>query len=86
MGDDNTQKMMTYNETRLTVSIADLVISESFSFNISQKPRFNNMLDFEITMSKSYQPPNIKLTSKDILGVIHDQSMERNSSLIKKGV
>ena len=60
MGDNNTQQMMTYNETRLTVSITDLIISEGFSFNISEKPRFKNMLYLEITMSKIYQPSNIK--------------------------
>ena len=84
MGDNNTQKMMTYNETRLTVSITDIIISVGFSFNISQIPRFKNMNYLEITMSKIYQPPNIKLIYKDILDVIHDQNMERNLSLIKK--
>ena len=32
MGDNNTQKMMTSNETRLTVAIIDLIISEGLSF------------------------------------------------------
>ena len=36
MGDNNTQKMMTYNETHLTAAIADLVIFEGLSFGISQ--------------------------------------------------
>ena len=36
MGYNNTQKMMTSNETRLTVAIADLIISEGLSFNLSQ--------------------------------------------------
>ena len=35
-------------------------------------------------MSKCYQPPNINLISKDLLGVVHDQIMERNPSLIEK--
>ena len=35
-------------------------------------------------MSKSYQPPNRNLVYKDLLGVTHDQNMERNLSLIKK--
>ena len=35
-------------------------------------------------MSKSYQPQNRKLTSKDLLDVIHDQNMERNFIFIKK--
>ena len=44
MGDKNTQKMMTSNETCLTVAIADLIISEGLSFNLSQKPRFKKVL------------------------------------------
>ena len=84
MGDNNTPKMTTFNETRLTAAIADLIISEGLSFNLYQKPRFKNVLDLERTVSKSYQPPNIKLISKDLLDVIHDQNMERNLSLIKK--
>ena len=84
MGDNNTQKIMTSNETRLTVAITDLIISEGLSFNISQKPRFKKVLDLEITVSKCYQPPSRKLISKDLLGLIHDQNMERNLSFIKK--
>ena len=34
-GDNNTQSMMTSNETRLTVAIADIIISEGLSLNIS---------------------------------------------------
>ena len=37
MGDIKTQNMMTSNETRLTVAISDIIISEGLSFNISQK-------------------------------------------------
>ena len=43
-GDNNTQKMMTSTETRLTVAIADLIISEELSFNISQKPRLKKVI------------------------------------------
>ena len=75
---------MTYNETRLTVAMADLIISEGLSFNIYQKPRFKKVLELARTVSKCYQPPNRKLISKDLLDVIHDQNMERNLSLIKK--
>ena len=75
---------MTSNETRLTVAISDLIISEGLSFNISQKPRSKKVLELARTVSKCYQPPKIKLISKDILDVIHDQSMERNLSLIEK--
>ena len=74
---------MTSNETRLTVEIADLVISEGLSFNLSQKPRFKKVLELARTVSKCYQPPNRKLISKDILDLIHDQNMERNLSLTK---
>ena len=84
MGDNNTQKTMNYNETRLTFAIADLIIYEGLSFNLYNKTRFKKVLDLAITVSKSYQPPSKKLTSKDILDVINDQNMERNLSLIKK--
>ena len=42
------------------------------------------MLELARTVSKCYQPPNRNLIYKDLLDVIHDQNMERNSSLIKK--
>ena len=83
-GDNNTQKMMTSNETRLTVAIFNLIISEGLSFNLSQKPRFKKVLDLSRTVSICHQPPNRKLISKYILDVIHDQNMKRNLSLIKK--
>ena len=67
MGDNNTQKMKTSNETHLTVAIADLIISEGISFNISKKPRLNRVLDLARTVSKSYHPPNRKLIYKDFL-------------------
>ena len=75
---------MTSSETRLTVAIGNLNISECLYFNLSQKPRFKKVLDLARTVSKCYQPPNRKLISKDILDVIHDQNMERNLSLIEK--
>ena len=50
MGDNNTQKMMTSNETRLTVAIADIIISEGLSFNLSQKPRFKKVLELARTV------------------------------------
>ena len=76
--------MMTSNETRLTFAIADLIISEGLSFNLSQKPRFKKLLELARTVPKCYQPPNRKLMSKDLLDVIHDQNMESNLSLTKK--
>ena len=84
MGDNNAQKMMTSNETHLTVAIADLIISEGLSFNLSQNPRFKKVPELARTISKCYQPPNRKLISKDLLDVIHDQNMEINLSLIEK--
>ena len=77
MGDHNTQKIMASNETRFIVVIADLIIYEGLFFNIAQKPRFNTVLDMEIT-------PNRNLISKDILDVLHDQNTKSNLILIKK--
>ena len=65
-GDNNTQKMMISNETRLTVAITDLIISEVLSFNLSQKSRFKKVLDFSRAVSKSYQPPNTKFISLEV--------------------
>ena len=53
MGDNNTKKMINFDETYLTVAISDLIISEGLSFNLSQKPRFKKVLDLEITVSNS---------------------------------
>ena len=75
---------MNSNETRLTVAIADIIIYEGLSLNLSQEPRFKKVLELARTVSKCYQPPNRKLISKDILYAIHDQNMERSLSLIKK--
>ena len=86
MGDNNTQKIMTYDNTRLIVSISDLIISEGLSFSLSQKSRFKKLLYLERNLSKSYQPPNRNLIYKDLLDVINDQNMERNLSLIKKSL
>ena len=66
MGDNNTQKMITSNETHLTFAIADLIIPEGLSFNLSQKPRYKNVLELAITVSKCYQPPNRNIISKDL--------------------
>ena len=76
--------MMTSNENLLTVPIANLILSEGLSLNISPKPRFKKVLDLARTVSKYSQPPNIKLISKDLFDVIHDHNMERNLSLIEK--
>ena len=83
-GDTNSPKIMTSIETRLTVAIADLIISEGLTFKLFQKPRFKKVLELARTVSKCHQYPNRKLIYKDILDVIHDQNMERNLSLIEK--
>ena len=38
--DGNSQKLITSYETRLTIAIADFIISEGLPFNLSQRPRF----------------------------------------------
>ena len=61
MGDNNTQKIMTSNETLLTVAISDLIISEGLSFNLSQKPRFKKVLELARTVSNFINPPTESL-------------------------
>ena len=63
---------MASNDTWVTVAIADLIISEVLSFNISQKYSFNKVLDLERNVSKSYQRSNRNLIYKDILDIIND--------------
>ena len=82
MGYNNTQKIMTSNETRLTVSISDILISEGIYFNLYQKPRFKKVLDLEIIVSNSYQPPKRNLIYKDLSVVIRYHNMESKSCLI----
>ena len=78
MGDHNTQKMITFNETHLTLAISNLIISEGLSFNISKKTTFKKVFALSRNVSKGYQPPNRNIIPKDLLDVIHDQIMERN--------
>ena len=84
MGDHNTQKIMTSNETSLTVAISGVVISEGLYFNLAFKSRFKKVFYLERNVSKVNQPPNRKLISKDILYVIHDKNIEMSLSLINK--
>ena len=77
--------MTTSNDTRLKVVIADPIIYEGLSFNLSPTTRFKKVLYLAKKLSKGFQPSNRKLISKDNLDVIHDQNTERNLSLIKKG-
>ena len=74
MEDNNTKKMTSSNETRLTVAIADLIVYEGLSLNLSHKYRFKKVLDFARIVSKCYQPTSRNLISKDLLDVIHDQT------------
>ena len=80
----NSQKLITSNETRLTIAIADIIITEGLSFNISQKPILKKVLELSRNVSKTCIPPNRKLISKEILDVIHEQNMKRNLAMIKK--
>ena len=43
--DGNAQKLLTSNDTCLTVAIADPIISESLPFHLAQKPRFKKVLE-----------------------------------------
>ena len=76
--------MITSNDTRLTIAIADLIISEGLPFNLAQKPIFKKVLELSRDFLKTYIPPNRKLISKELLDVIHEQNMKRNISMIKK--
>ena len=70
---------------RLTLQLrfAYLIISVCLFFNISQKPRFNKVLDLARNSSKGYNPPKIKLIAKFILDVIYDHNTQRNLIIIK---
>ena len=54
IGENNTQRMMTSNETHLTVAIAYLNISEGLSFKLFHKHRFKEVLELTRTVSKFY--------------------------------
>ena len=84
IGGHSTQKIMTSNETRLTVAIAYSIITEGVYLNLALKPRFKKVLDLAINMSKGYQPPKRKLIHKDVMYVIHDHNMESELIVIKK--
>ena len=55
--DENAQKYITPNKTRLTVAIAYLIISEDVLFNFPQK-KFKKELDLAINVSRTYIIPN----------------------------
>ena len=82
--DGNFQKLITSNDTRLTIAIAGLIISEGLPLNLAQTPRFNKVLELSRNVLKKYIPPNRNLISKELLHVIHEQNMKRNLAMIKK--
>ena len=82
--DENSQKLITSNKTRLTIAIADIIISEVLSFNLSQKPRFKNIMELARNASKTYIPQKRNLIYKELLDVIDEQNMKRNLSMNKK--
>ena len=82
--DGNSQKLITSNDTHLTIAIADLIISEGLLFNLSQKPISKKVLELSRNVLKTYIPPKRNLISKELLDVIHEQNMKRNLAMIKK--
>ena len=62
--DKNSQKLITSNETNLTISTADINISEGLYFIIYKKPRSKKILDLEMNVFKTYIPPNRNMTPK----------------------
>ena len=81
--DGNSQKSITSSETCITIAIADLIISEGFSSNIFQKHIFKEVLELARNVSKTFIPHNRNLILKELLGVIHEQSM-KTIAMIKK--
>ena len=75
--------LITSNDPRLTIAIADLIISEGLPFNLAQKPRFKKVLELSRNVLKTYISPNRKLISKELLDVIHEQKMINNLAMIK---
>ena len=78
------KKLITSNDTRLTIAIADLIISDGLPFNLSQKPIFKKVMELSRNVLKTYIPPNRNLISKELLDVIHEHNMKRNLAMIKK--
>ena len=80
--DGSSQKLITSNDISLTIAIADFIILEILSFNISQKPRFKKILELTRNIYKTYITPKRKLISKQLLDVIHKHNMKRNLAII----
>ena len=68
--DKHNHEIMSSNETHLTVTIADLIISEGLYFNLDQKPRLKKLLDLSRNISNIYNPPKRNIILKDVLYVI----------------
>ena len=62
--DGNSQKLITSNDTCLTIEIADRIISEGLPFNLSQTARFKKIMVFSTNVLKTYIPPNRNLIFK----------------------
>ena len=83
--DGNSKKSITYNKNSINIAIDYLIISEGLYFNLYQKTQFKKVLELTRNFSKTYILPNRKLISKEILGVINEKYMKRDSAIIKKG-
>ena len=84
--DGNDQKLFTSKETRLTITIADIIISECLLFDPATKPIFKKVLELSRNVSKTYITPNTNLISKELLDYIHEQKTKSNLAMIKKEV
>ena len=82
--DVNSKKRITSNDTRLTITISDLIISEGLPFNLAQETRFKKVLELSRNVSKTCIPPLRNLIPKELLDVIHEQNMKSNLAIIKK--
>ena len=83
--DGNSQKKkITSNETRLTIAVSDVIISEGLSLNIYQNKIFKKVLEFSRNVSKTYIRPDRKIISKELLDVIHEHNTKSNLAMIKK--
>ena len=81
--DGSFQKNITSNDTSLTIAIADINISEGFSFYLAHKPRFKKVMELARDFYNTYIPPNINIISKVLLDVINEQKMKINLAMIE---
>ena len=63
---DPHQKLIISNETFLTISVANIIVSEIISFNISHKLIFKKVMELARNVSNTYTPPNRNLKSKKL--------------------